>query len=78
MLISLFACHVKDLQSDEQVRSIAHLLVSVSGIVFIRGDRPDPCLAILGNLKFIVLLFVGIVLENFQRRGFKRIGELLK
>ena len=78
MFISLFACDIEDLQTNEQVRRITHLLVSIGWIVFIRGDRPYPRPAIFRNFKLVVLLFIGIVLKDFQRSRFEWIGEFLK
>ena len=78
LVVPFLACDIEHLEADEKVRRFAHLLVGVGGITFVRWDGPNAVAVVLGDLELLVLLRVGIVLEDLQRGGFERIGELLK
>ena len=78
LVVPFLACDIEHLEADEKVRRFAHLLVGVGWVTFVRWDGPNAVAVVLGDLELSVLLRVGIVLENLQRGGFERIGELLK
>ena len=74
----LLSCDAQDLEANEQVGCVTHLLASIRRVAFVRWNRPNTRLAIACDFEIEVVYFLWIVSKDLERCCGNRIGELRK